>query len=140
MAKQIAMNTLGSIYDENQYQIQINNLRNPEKNTTGESQEERNIKADQLEKIAFTNTALRAIETGTDKDFRNVLSRLTRNESISQETKTNAELAIKKLDTYKDIMVKNQGLINSGAVTQLEINKDMFDTTISNLQKNQKKK
>ncbi len=139
VAKQIAMNTLGSIYDENQYQIQINNLRNPEKNTTGESQEERNTKADQLEKNSFINTVLRAIETGTDKDFRNVLSRLTRNKNISQETKTNAELAIKKLDTYKDIMVKNQGLINSGAVTQLEINKDMFDTTISNLQKYQEK-
>lgn len=134
LAQNIAMNTLGSIYQIRDYQGQIAELRDPQgTNPQGLTQEERDKQADILERNSFINMALQAIQTDTDKELKRTLGRLATNEGVSEETKKNAVEGLNRLNTYKDILTKNRTLINRAKITDLEIRRDLLSSTLQQL-------
>lgn len=134
LAQTIAMKTVGTIFQLNDYKAKIAELRDPKgPNPDGLTQEKRNEQADSLERTAFMNMALQAVQTGTDKQLKKSLSKFSRLENVSENEKANAVKAIKKLEDFKAIAVKNRDIFNRNAVTDLEIRKDFLNETMTEL-------
>lgn len=132
VANDIAMNTLGTFYSLNDYQKRINDLRNEDfEDKEGKTQEERNALADKLEKASFFNMAYQAMNTGTQSEFRNALNSVSRNKSLSEETRKSAELAKTKLDKLNEQFKAHRDKVNFPEIYQNIIQKDIFETTIA---------
>lgn len=132
VASDIAMNTLGTFYSINDYQKRINDLRNEDfEDKEGKTQEERNALADKLEKASFFNMAYQAMNTGTQSEFRNALNSVSRNKSLSEETRKSAELAKTKLDKLNEQFKAHRDKVNFPEIYQNIIQKDIFETTIA---------
>lgn len=132
VANDIAMNTLGTFYSINDYQKRINDLRNEDfEDKEGKTQEERNALADKLEKASFFNMAYQAMNTGTQSEFRNALNSVSRNKSLSEETRKSAELAKTKLDKLNEQFKAHRDKVNFPEIYQNIIQKDIFETTIA---------
>ena len=132
VANDIAMNTLGTFYSINDYQKRINDLRNEDfEDKEGKTQEERNALADKLEKASFFNMAYQAMNTGTQSEFRNALNSVSRNKSLSEETRKSAELAKTKLDKLNEQFKAHRDKVNFTEIYQNVIQKDILETTIA---------
>lgn len=132
VANDIAMNTLGTFYSINDYQKRINDLRNEDfEDKEGKTQEERNALADKLEKASFFNMAYQAMNTGTQSEFRNALNSVSRNKSLSEETRKSAELAKTKLDKLNEQFKAHRDKVNFPEIYQNIIQKDILETTIA---------
>lgn len=128
LAKDIAMSTLGGIHDVMDYQARVADLRNPKgENKEGLTQDQRDKKADVMEKTSFINMALHAIQTGTVDDFKMSLNKLAQNERFSEETKANAASGLKSLTTFQNIVNQYKDLENSAKLTEDNITLHLLD-------------
>lgn len=134
LAQDIAMNTYGTFFHPSDVLARVANLRNPNKNPgDGTTTEERNKMAGNIEKTSFINLALKAVQTGTEKDLVNTLERQMNKSGVSPETKENMKRAIDKVNKYSTILANNSNLFNGDTISNLEINRDMIDESIADI-------
>jgi hypothetical protein len=124
LAEHIIMNTGGSLFELQDYQRKIAELR-----TDGKKEE-----ADKLEKKSFTNLAVKALETDTLDSFEKSLIRTSRNENLSEDTRANATHALSVVKELANIKEEHGDKVNFGAIAQLGINKVLTEQTTRDLQ------
>lgn len=135
LAQDIAMSTMGSIFQVNDYNGRIAELRNPNTNHKDSlTQEERNKKADIMERNSFYNLAINSINNGTDFEFKKSLERLTRNEKVSEDTRKNASLGLQKLNQIQAISEQHKNKLNYSSILDLSIRENINNETINDLQ------
>ena len=134
LAQDIAMNTYGTFFHPSDVLARVANLRNPNKNPgDGTTAEERNKMASNIEKTSFINLALKAVQTGTEKDLVNTLERQMNKSGVSPETKENMQRAIDKVNKYSTILANNSNLFNGDTISNLEINRDMIEESLADI-------
>lgn len=134
LAQDIAMSTIGSVFQINDYNARIAELRNDKADhKDGLTKEERNKKADIMEKNSFYNLGIQSIQTGTNKDFKKSLDRLSRNETVSEETRKNATLGVAKLSELENISEKHQNKLNYSTILDLSIRENLNNETVLDL-------
>lgn len=121
LAKEISMASVGTMFKDLDYRAKIADLRNPEKNTKGEDQKDRDKKANLLEETKFINAAVMAVQTGTDAELKQALTNLIKKKDISPETKKNVLKGLGHITELKGILKRNGSLIDAGAITDTEI-------------------
>ena len=139
VAKDIAMNTLGTIFDYREYQKRILELRNEKpEDFEGMTLEERKAKADELEKNSFFNMAIQAFETGTQKDFRKSLKGLERKEGLSDETKSAIGKSLGILERLENTYNAHKRKINANTITNLLVKGEIADASLINLREQER--
>jgi len=134
LAQDVAMSTMGTIFQINDYNGRIAELRNPKvDHKDGLTAEERIKKADMMERNSFYNLGVQSIETGTSTEFKKSLSMLSRNEKVSEETRANAALGLAKLSQLEDISEKHKNKVNYSSVMDLSIRENLNNETINDL-------
>ena len=135
LAQDIAMSTMGSIFQVNDYNGRIAELRNPNANhKDGLTQEERNKKADIMERNSFYNLAINSINNGTDSQFKKSLEKLSKNEKVSEETRKNATLGLDKLNQLQSISEQHRNKLNYSDILDLSVRENINNQTISDLE------
>lgn len=134
LAQDITMSTMGTIFNIKDYNSRIAELRDKKTNhNDGLTQEERNKKADIMERNSFYNIAIQSINTGTNKDLRKSLNRLSRNEKVSEETRKNALLGLNKLSQLEDISEQHKNKLNYSSILDLAVRDNLNNETINDL-------
>lgn len=123
LAEHIVMNTGGSLFSLQDYQRKVAELR-----TEGKNEE-----ADKLEKKSFTNLAIRALETGTLDSFGRSLRRLSTNENVSDETKSNAVSSLSIVDELSKVQEEHSGKVNFSDIANLSINQVLNKQTLNEI-------
>lgn len=135
VAQALAMGVPGSIYDIQDYQAKIALLRDPKvPHPFGLSNKEKREQASHLEKTALMNMALHAVQTGSTKQFKKALNKLTESTDIDPETVLNARLALQKTDRFQEIYEEHEGWANKASLVDLQIRKELGDFAQENLE------
>lgn len=134
LAQDIAMSTAGSIFQINDYNARIADLRNLDvDNKEGLTKEQRLERANILENKSFLNLAIQSVETGTTKQFRKSLEALSKRQGISAETQANAVKGLAKLEVLEDIKAKHSNKLNGGRLMDLETRRTLNEDAIEDL-------
>ena len=134
LAQDISMSTMGSIFQVNDYNGRIAELRNEKANhNDGLTQEERNKKADIMERNSFYNLAINAINNGTDSEFKKSLEKVLRKEGVSEETKKNATFGLTKLNQIQTISKQHKNKLNYSSIFDLSIRENINNETVNDL-------
>ena len=117
LANQILMSTGGTLFNPKDYERQINLLREQ-----GKEKE-----AKRLEETAFINLAHKAVSSGTVRDFKKSLRRVSSNPKLSAETRQNAVEALQLLPTLERISEELNGYLNREDIFSLEMNNIFYE-------------
>ena len=124
--------SLGTFANHQETQNEINRLRNKEgNNSEGLTQEERDKRANHLEKNSFINMAINAINSGTVDGFKYRLNQVIDSENTSETTKNNAKRALEKLDKYSKLTNQYKDVVGGNLLTAKAIELDLNEETLT---------
>ena len=125
LANHILMNTGGTLFEVQDYQAKIADLRNKGQKDL----------ANKLEQKSFMNIASKALKTNTIDKFEESLKNIQSNSDLSPETKINATLALSKLDDFRNIQFEHSNKVNYSKIMDLSFNKLYNRDTLKELDK-----
>lgn len=129
-AEKIAMNTVGTFFQNRDYETEIARLEDPEgANPDNKSQEDRSAEAKRLREVSFKNMAFQAITTGTSEDLKKSLTALIENPDSTESVRKSAETAKNKLSAYENIIQQHKARPNATEVVSLAMRQDMLNDT-----------
>lgn len=135
LAQVIGMNVPGSIYNIEDYDTKIAMLRDPKlPHPLGLSNAEKAAAANNLEKQAFTNMALHAVQTGTTKEFIKSINMGMRNANLHPETHVNMQNALAQVESFQEIYDSAEGWVNAGTIISEKIRAELTNQSMSKLQ------
>lgn len=127
--KQILMFTDGTLFDNSDYQAQIEKYR-----VEGKKQE-----ADELEEKAIYNIGRHALETGTLDTYLQSIKNFSNREGVSPRIKKNLDKATEYYREFKAVEDKYEGHINKKKLIELELQSLSNVRTLEDIRKQIKK-
>ncbi len=135
VAQDISMASMGTLFQINDYNGRVAELRNPKADhNDGLSPEERAKKAAIMERNSFYNLGIKAIETGTSSDFKGTLTRLSKNQKVSPETRANAVLGLSKFSALESIAEEHKNKLNGNKIIDLAIRDNLNKETLNDIE------
>lgn len=118
-AQDIAMASYGTVFQRQDVLGRIAELEDTSNTKEPGTQEERQRKADLLRKADFNNLMQHAINTGTEKDFKNKLRKISLNNDSTSQQKEAAINTLNKLKKITEARAKYKDAINFNEVIDL---------------------
>lgn len=138
LAKRVAMGTLGTIYQYNDYVEEIAKLKKEALIGTPEEKAEKELQAKQLEDTSFYNMAVQAVNTGTTAELRNTLRRLAnrnrKDNTLSDESVTAVQRGLNTLNRLEELSERYSNRLNYEEIARASLLKDMAEFANSQLE------